>query len=74
MRIVNNFRFYSGILILLFLLFSYFISIDVDSGANYTVTDTLLGIIIFHNLFVFIVYLMIALFFIVAGTKRFKFT
>ncbi|MEK6925463.1 MAG: hypothetical protein AABW71_04480 [Nanoarchaeota archaeon] len=74
MKIVNKLKFYFGILIILFLLFSYFISVNVESGANYIVTDTLLGIIIFHSLFVFIVYLIIAIFFIFTGVRRFKFT
>lgn len=74
MKIVNKSRFYIGISIVLFLVLSYFVNIDVDSGANYTVTDTLLGIIIFHNLYVFILYLIVSLFFIVTGIKRIKFS
>lgn len=72
MKIVSRFRFYLGILIILFLLISYFISIDVDTGSNYVVSDTLLGIIIFHNLYLFILYLLIAGFLILTSSKRFK--
>jgi len=69
-RIVNKFRFYIGISIVFVLLFGYFLKIEVDSGANYAVNDTLLGIIIFHNLFIFIIYLLIALFFIFTGFRK----
>lgn len=72
MKLVNRVRFYIGLLIVLFLVFSYFLRIEIDSGANYTVTDSLLGIIIFHNFFVLIIYSLIALFFIFTGFKRIK--
>lgn len=70
MKVMNRFRFYIGISIFFILAMGYFLRIEIDSGANYTVKDTLLGIIIFHNLFVFIVYLLIALFFIFTGVRK----
>lgn len=72
MKLTNKFRFYTGLLIVLFLVTSYFFKIEIDSGANYTVTDSLLGIIIFHSFFVLVVYSLIALFFIFTGFKRIK--
>lgn len=72
MKLVNKFRFYIGLLIVLFLVASYFLKIEIDSGANYTVTDSLLGIIIFHSFFVLVAYSLIALFFLVTGFKRIK--
>jgi hypothetical protein len=72
MKIVNKFRFCFGVFIILFLIVSYFIKIEVDSGANYLVVDTLLGIVIFHSLFVFIIYLFVAALLIFMGFKRFK--
>lgn len=72
MKLVNKSRFYIGLLIVLFLVASYFLKIEIDSGANYTVTDSLLGIIIFHSFFVLVAYSLIALFFLVTGFKRIK--
>lgn len=73
MKVMNKFRFYLGISIVFILIVGYFLRIEVDSGANYTVTDTLLGIIIFHNFFVFVLYLLIAGFFVFTGVKKLRF-
>jgi len=51
--------FWIGISILVFLLVSYFIKFQVDSGSNYTTLDSLLGILIFHNIFVLLLYVLI---------------
>lgn len=72
MKVDNKFRFYIGILIIFILILGYFLRIEVDSGANYSVKDTLLGIIIFHNVFVFVIYLLIGLFFIFTGVRKVK--
>lgn len=72
MKVMNKFRFYVGLSIIIVLVLGYFFRIEVDSGANYTVTDTLLGIVIFHNLAIFIIYLLVALFFIFTGFKKVK--
>lgn len=72
MKVVNKSRLYIGFGIILFLLVGYLFRVEIDTGANYTVTDTLLGIIIFHSFSVFIVYLLVALFFIFTGFKRIK--
>lgn len=72
MKVVSKFRIYTGIFIFFILALGYFLRIEVDSGANYTVKDTLLGIMIFHNLLVFVVYLLVALFFIFTGFRKVK--
>ncbi len=59
-----------GVLFGLFLIFSYFVSIPSVRGGNYYVWDSLLGIIIFHNLFVFIVYILILILLIFFGIKK----
>ena len=67
-RIINNWVFFVvGILLVVFLAISYLIKIQVDSGANFTTYDSLLGIIIFHNIFVLGFYVLIALIMIVLG-------
>lgn len=65
-------RFFTGIFILLFLLVSYFINFETDIGDNYVVSDTLLGILIFHNVFILGFYLLIALLLIITGVKRIR--
>lgn len=72
MKIANKKIFYSGLGILIFLLISYFIRFEVDSGSNYIVEDTLLGILIFHSLFIFIIYILIGAFFVFIGIKGIK--
>ena len=56
-----------GLVIWLFLVISYFIPIEAESGANYIVEDSLLGIIIVHNIWLLISYILIGLFFICLG-------
>ena len=58
-----------GLLILTSLLISYFIPVKVESGANYIVNDSLLGIIIFHNPFVLGLYILIGFICIANGIK-----
>ena len=74
MRIAHKKRFYAGFIIAIFLLISYFIKFQEESGTNYQTSDTLLGFIIFHNLIIFTAYLIVALFLIVTGWKNIKFT
>ena len=50
-----------GIILLVFLGISYFIKIDIDSGSNYIVKDSLLGIIIFHSWIVLLIYIALCL-------------
>jgi len=59
----------SGIFIFITLIMSYFIKINVDSGGNYTTSDTLLGILIFHNPFILALYVLIAIVLIIKGRK-----
>lgn len=72
MKLVNKLRFTIGLGIIVFLLFSYFFRIEIESGANYVITDTLLGIIIFHSFFVLVLYILIAAFFIFTGVRNIK--
>lgn len=62
----------TGIAIVLILTASYFIKINVDSGSNYLTSDSLLGIIIFHNPFILALYVLIAVVLGIKGAKRFK--
>ena len=48
----------------------YFINIPVDAGVNFNTYASILGIIIFHNPFVFGLYLLIALVCIVKGFEK----
>ena len=49
MKIRKPFYFWGGIVIGIFLILSYFIKIEVDSGSNFVTRDSLLGILIFHS-------------------------
>lgn len=60
-----------GAIILIILGISYFITIT-KYGANYEIEDKLLGIIIFHNLYVLIAYIAIALSMIIKGFVKFN--
>jgi uncharacterized membrane protein len=70
MKIQNKKLFYSAIIVALLLFFSAFIEINSEQGANYTVVDSLLGIIIFHNIYVLSSIILI-LFLIVAKSISF---
>jgi len=60
---------YLGIGILAFLAISYFLKINIDSGANYLIKDSLLGIVIFHNPFILAIYVLIAVVLIVKNFR-----
>ena len=68
-KIKKNAFFWTGICIFLFLLASYFIKIPVDSGFNFVVNDSLLGIIILHNPFVFAFYILILIVLLAKAVK-----
>jgi len=61
--------FWTGIGILVVLGLFYFVKLDVDSGENYIVQDSLLGIIIFHKAFILSFYVVIAAILMAAGIK-----
>ncbi len=61
--------FWIGIVLLIFLLVSYFIKFEIDSGLNYSTKDSLLGMLIFHNIFVLISYIVLIFFIISRGIK-----
>lgn len=44
---------------LVFLAVAYFIPIDVETGGNYLVRDSLLGMMIFHNLYLLALYVLL---------------
>ncbi len=69
MKIENRKYFGVGIGVLIFLILSYFINIPIESGTNYLITDSLLGILIFHNLYILIIYSLIAMFLICKSLK-----
>ena len=59
MKIKRDFSLWSGIIIVILLLASFFVKIKVDSGANFVIKDSLLGILIFHNPAVFGFYILV---------------
>jgi len=61
---------YLGVMVLVFLGISYFIKFGVDSGNNYIIYDSFLGILIFHNPFILLGYLLIAFVLIFLGLKN----
>ena len=59
--------FWIGIVILALMIISYFIKFQVDSGANYSTLDSLLGIMIFHNPWILGLYILIVIFLVIKG-------
>lgn len=62
--------FWTGVGILAFLIISYFIKIPVDSGINFITSDSLLGIIIFHNPFILAFYILFGISLIMKSIRR----
>ena len=58
-----------GILVLVFLLISYFVPIQIEEGSNFNVITPLLGIIIFYQIPVLGLYILIGLFLVYKGIK-----
>lgn len=58
---INLTLFTTGVTLTIFMFISYFIKINIESGANYNVQDSLLGIIIFHNPIVLAIYVLIVI-------------
>jgi hypothetical protein len=52
MRIQRKGLFWGAVAVCAFLLLSAFIPVSHESGFNYIVVDTLLGVMIFHNVYV----------------------
>lgn len=61
-----------GILIVAILLFMYFVNVEYARGGNEVVSDSLLGMAIFHNPFVLGLYILIAGVLIVVGIGRLR--
>ncbi|MAG38040.1 hypothetical protein CMI45_01485 [Candidatus Pacearchaeota archaeon] len=72
MKINNKITFFLGIIWIIFLILAYFIKFDVDSGANYIVKDSLLGILIFHSPIVLTVYILVGILLVLLGIMRIK--
>jgi hypothetical protein len=70
MKIKNKKSFVFGVIILLILICSYFIKINLENGLNYYVEDSLLGIIIFHNVFFLLAYILLGIFLIFRGLSK----
>ncbi len=70
MKLISKFRFYLGIIVFLILIASYFVKFNVDVGDNYVEADSLLGILIFHNVFVLSFYILIGCLLVFTGIKR----
>ncbi len=68
----NSIYLFSGIFILVFLGISYFINIDIETGANYLTQSSLLGYIIFYNPFILGIYILIAIYLMFLGKKKGK--
>ena len=73
MKLASKPKFYVGIIILIILSISYFIKLNIEEGANYQTRDTLLGILIFHNPLMLLIYLSVAVALIISGIKKIKF-
>ena len=73
MKIASKPKFYVGIIIAAILIISYFIKINIDTGSNYETTDSILGIIIFHNLIILLIYIAIAVILTAIGIKKIQF-
>lgn len=65
----NKGFFLMGIGWLAFVLIAYFIPLTIDEGANYLVKDTLLGVMIAHNMILLILYILVGIAFISWGLK-----
>ncbi len=61
--------FYVGILVLVFLAISFFITVKVDQGSNFIVETPLLGVLIFYNPFILALYILIAVVLIIRFRK-----
>ena len=61
--------FWTGVGIIALMILFYFIPIPVDVGINYITIDSILGIIIFHNVFILTLYFVIAVILVAAGLR-----
>ena len=73
MKVKNKKTFFVGVILLFALLASYFIKIEIDSGANFVTETRLLGILIFYNLYLLSFYILIGVVLVVIGIWGLKF-
>lgn len=66
----NKWFLFIGLIVLIFLIISYFVTFISEEGQNYQTTDNLLGAVIFHNPFILGLYILVATVLIVSGLKR----
>lgn len=57
-----------GITWLMFLCVAYFIPVHIETGSNYIVEDTLLGIVIFYSPLVLGLYVLLGIALVAAGS------
>lgn len=62
--------FWIGLIIIVLLGASYFIKINIDSGTNYNVEESILAIIIFQNVWVLVLYLLVCAFLMFFGIRK----
>lgn len=67
---IKKYYFFPGVIILIVILISYFTRIKVNSDINSITYDKLLGIVIFHNPFILLIYIVIAIILIVKSIKK----
>ncbi len=70
MNIKSPLLFWIGIALALFLLISSIIKVEVESGLNYVTYSSLLGILIFYNPLVLIIYIILIVFIIYKGISK----
>ena len=67
-----DWKFYTGIGILILLAITYLIRIPKDSGTNFVTYTKLLSILIFYNPYILAIYIIIALILIFLGLSKKK--
>ena len=72
MKLQNKKTFVLAILILLVLFTSYFIKFQVDEGSNYQTADSFLGVLIFHNPIILVIYITLGLILIFLSFKKLR--
>jgi len=70
MKVRNKNLFWIGVGWLIFLLISYFIRFESESGSNFVTYDRLLGVLILHNVYLFASYVLIGLVLVWFGVKK----
>ena len=72
MKVEKRIFFWIGLIVAFLLLATYFVKIKIDAGSNFIVRDSLLGILIFHNAFVLLIYALVIAFLVLFGLGKIK--